>query len=156
MTAIGQMFREVYAFRELLVALTYRDIRVKYKQAVMGMLWAFFMPVLAILSGIIFRMAMAFFSGKPLIVSDITAVIAKRVPWLLFASIVGSSSTSLISNMALITKIYFPREVVPLSSLLSSLFDFSIAVTGLIVALVLITMFAGSDPPPLIVSVHLL
>lgn len=143
---ITQLAREVYDHRELLLALTYRDIRVKYKQAVMGMMWAFFMPVLAICSGIIFRLAMAFFSGREPEMTDMVAVMIKSVPWILFAGIVGGASNSLIANMALITKIYFPREVVPLSSLLSSLFDFLISLTGLIVLVGAICIFASTSP----------
>ena len=140
---IATMVKEVYGYRELLFALTYRDIRVKYKQAVMGMLWAFFLPVLAIASGTIFRLAMAFFSGKDPQMAHMVAVMVKSVPWILFAGIVGSSSSSLIGNMNLITKIYFPREVIPLSSLLSSLFDFVISFSGLTVLLVVASLFAG-------------
>ncbi len=151
------MVKEVYAYRELLAALTYRDIRVKYKQAVMGIMWVFFIPVLAISSGIIFRLAMAYFSGQPPRLDDIVAVMVKSVPWLLFASIVGSSSNSLIGNMGLITKIYFPREVVPLSSLLSALFDFTISATGLLILLTLLYTFGpNTGEPPFIVSVKLL
>jgi len=150
------MFKEVYAYRELLLALTYRDIRVKYKQAVMGILWAFFIPVLAICSGIIFRLAMAYFSGKTPQASDMIAVMVKSVPWLLFAGIVGSASNSLIGNMGLITKIYFPREVIPLSSLLSALFDFSISVTGLVLVLGAIIVFSSESASPIVFSTSLL
>lgn len=152
MIAVKHLAFEIYAYRELLFALTYRDIRVKYKQAVMGIVWAFFLPVLAISSGIVFRMAMAYFSGNPARASDFVAVMVKTVPWLLFANIVGSASNSLVGNMNLITKIYFPREVVPLSSLLSALFDFTISLTGLVIVLVLLGTCTGESTSPVVFS----
>ncbi len=153
---IARLCKDLYTYRELLFALTYRDIRVKYKQAVMGMLWAFFLPVLAICSGILFRLAMAYFSGQSPKIEDMIAVMVKSVPWLLFAAIVGSSSNSLISSIGLITKIYFPREIVPVSSLLSALFDFMISVTGLTVVLTIISLWASDSVSPVTVSWSLL
>lgn len=156
MGTMKRLASEVYTYRELLVALTYRDIRVKYKQAVMGMMWAFFMPVLAISSGILFRFVMAYFSGRPLLLADIVGVMVKSVPWLLFAGVVGGSSNSLVGNMGLITKIYFPREVVPLSTVLSAVFDFTISITGLIVVLTLISIFSTQSVSPVLLSPGLL
>jgi ABC-type polysaccharide/polyol phosphate export permease len=153
---LTRMFKEVYAYRELLLALTYRDIRVKYKQAVMGIAWVFFMPVLAICSGILFRLAMAIFSGQPLQMAAVVGVMVKSVPWLLFASIVGSSSNSLLANMGLITKIYFPREVVPLSGVLSALFDFSISLFGLTLIITAIGLLAGDGSSGIVASWSLL
>jgi len=160
---LTRMFKEIYAYRDLLFALAYRDIRVKYKQAVMGILWVFFMPLLAISSGIVFRIAMAIFSGKPLELASITGVMVKTIPWLLFASIVANASNSLITNMGLITKVYFPREVVPISGMLSSLFDFLISATGLVLMLVGVGIVApyfqgsgGETAPPMVVSWNLL
>ncbi len=142
-----QSFKEIYQYRDLLFSLTQRDIRIKYKQAAMGMAWVFFMPILAICSGILFRLAMAYFKGASPVMADIVAVMVKSVPWLLFAAIVGGASNSLIGNLGLNTKIYFPREVVPLSTLLSALFDFSISLTGLIVVLTGIGLFTGQASP---------
>lgn len=145
-TAIVQLAQEVYAYRELLLALTYRDIRVKYKQALFGVMWVFFMPVLAVSSGIVFRAAMAFFrSGdfSDLVLPDIIGVMVKSLPWLLFASVLSSSSSSLLGAAGLITKIYFPREVIPFSAVLSALFDFAISITGLCIVLVLIGVFSA-------------
>jgi len=161
---LTRMFKEIYVYRDLLFALAYRDIRVKYKQAVMGVAWVFFMPMLAISSGIVFRVAMSIFSGKPLEVAAITGVMVKTIPWLLFASIVANASNSLIANMGLITKIYFPREVVPISGMLSSLFDFAISVTGLTFLLAGVALFAPmfqgamaeGAAPPLVLSWNLL
>jgi ABC-type polysaccharide/polyol phosphate export permease len=154
MTAVTHLMKEVYAYRELLFALTYRDIRVKYKQAAMGMLWAIFMPMLAIASGVMFRFAMAYFSGRALHPQDVAGVMVKSLPWVLFAGIVGGASNSLVGNMGLITKIYFPREIVPLSTLISSLFDFCISLTGVIILMLVWGAVAGR--PPIVFSAALL
>lgn len=153
---ILNLAKDIYASRDLLWAMTYRDIRVKYKQAVMGILWAFFLPIMAIASGLIFRLAMALLSGGPISTHDIVAVMIKSLCWVLFAGIVGGASNSLIANMTLITKIYFPRQVVPLASLLSSLFDFVVSLLGLILILLAVCYFAQDPVPPIVFSWALL
>lgn len=150
------LFKELYAYRELLFAFTYRDIQVKYKQAAMGMMWAFFMPILAISTGVAFRVVMAYSSGREIEMLHIFGVLVKSVPWVMFAGVVGGASTSLVGNMNLITKIYFPREIVPMSSLLSSLFDFSINMIGLTVLIVVISVFYTEGTTPIAVSWGLL
>lgn len=137
MLAVTHMVRDVYRYRELLWALTQRDIRIRYKQAAFGVAWAFFMPVLAIAAGLLFRLVLAFFSQQPLTAMQVSGVMVKTLPWLLFASIVNGASNSLLGNSGLIGKIYFPREVVPLSSILSSLVDFAISLGGLILLMTL-------------------
>lgn len=153
---LTRMFKELYEYRDLLTALTWRDIRVKYKQAVMGIMWVFFMPLLAIGSGVVFRLAMAIFSGKSLELAAVVGVMVKSVPWLLFAAIVGGASTSLLSNIGLITKIYFPRQVVPIAGVLSALFDFAISVTGLALMVIAIAFFAPAESSGVVVSWNLL
>lgn len=153
---LTRMFKELYEYRDLLFALTYRDIRVKYKQAVMGVMWVFFMPILAITSGVVFRLAMAIFSGRDLELAAVVGVMVKSVPWLLFAAIVGGASTSLLSNIGLITKIYFPRQVVPISGVLSALFDFAISLAGLTVLVAIIAIVAPAESPGVVISWNLL
>lgn len=148
-----ERFKEVWSYRELLVALTARDIRVRYKQAAFGIAWAFFLPLLAILSGVVIRIAMAKLQGGTLPpVTEVSEVMIRSVLWLLFASAVGQCATSLISNLNLVTKIYFPREVLPLSALLGKMFDFSISVIGLIVGLVLLAVFSTDAAPAVVFS----
>ena len=146
---ITRMFKEIYSYRELMFALAYRDIRVKYKQAVMGIAWVFLMPMLAITSGICFRLAMSIFGGRPLEIQAITGVMVKSVPWLLFAGIVGTASGSLLGNMGLISKIYFPRKIVPVASILSTLLDFVISGTGVVLLLLGITFLGPLTGWPL-------
>ncbi len=151
-----RLFKDLYAYRDLLVALTSRDIRVRYKQAAMGILWAFFLPVLAILSGVIIRIAMAHLQGGELQLPNVSSVMVRSVLWLLFASAVGSSAISLISNLNLVTKIYFPREILPLSSIFARLFDFVISVVGLIIGLVILSLFAKGEATAVTITPALL
>jgi ABC-type polysaccharide/polyol phosphate export permease len=128
MFAVSRLFHELYQFRELLLALTLRDIRVKYKQAVLGVLWGFFVPGLVVLSGVLIRLAMAKIRGGTVSIEEIGSLMIRSLPWILFMNAVSAASTSLTGNTSLVTKIYFPREVIPTASLLSSLVDFTMAV----------------------------
>lgn len=139
-----RLFSELFQYRELMFAMTSRDIRVKYKQAALGIAWVFLIPTLAICSGVMFRTVMALFSGKPLQLTDVVAVMIKSVPWLMFAAVLRNVSSSLTSNIGLMTQIYFPRQVAPASQALSALFDFVISVVGLSVILSLLAILAPS------------
>ena len=128
-----EMFRELIESQELLWALTWRNIQIRYKQTIMGFLWAIFMPIIIILSGIVVKQAMAMFANRPLEISQIVSVSVKALPWAFFVGTLKLAVNSLVGNMNLIKKIYFPREVFPLSSVLSQLFDLMIAIAFLVV-----------------------
>jgi lipopolysaccharide transport system permease protein len=119
--------RELYKYRELLFMIAYRDIKVRYKQSIMGFLWAVLMPILIVMSGVIVRYAYALASHVPLNGADIASVAVKSVPWAFIASGVRFSCFSLASNMSLVVKIYFPKEIFPMASVLACLFDFIVA-----------------------------
>lgn len=129
------MFKEIVKYRDLLFMLVFRDIRVRYKQAAMGFLWAIFMPMIAVAAGILVKTAMSFVSGKPLDASSIASVAVKVLPWTFFISAIRFSVQSLIGNRELVTKIYFPREVLTLAAILACLFDFAIATVTLSILL---------------------
>jgi len=126
---------EVWQHRELLEQLTKRDIKLRYKQAAMGFAWAIFMPCLIVLSGLIIRFAMAQISGQALHPKDIANIAIKGVGWSFFVGALGFATASLIGNSNLVTKIYFPREVLPLSSVAAQGFDTSIGLLTLVVIL---------------------
>jgi lipopolysaccharide transport system permease protein len=129
--------REFYNYRELLLMIAYRDIRVRYKQSVMGFMWAILMPILIVLSGIVVRYAYAIVSHGTLRTADIAGVAVKSLPWAFMVSSIRFGCNSLIGgNNNLVTKVYFPREIFPLASVLSSLFDFLVASIALVVFLV--------------------
>jgi lipopolysaccharide transport system permease protein len=130
---------EVWPHRELLEQLTKRDIKLRYKQAAMGFAWAVFMPCLIVLSGLIIRYAMAQISGEQLHQSAIANIAVKGVGWAFFVGALGFATSSLIGNANLVTKIYFPREVLPLSSIGAQSFDTTIG----LITLVFILPFFG-------------
>jgi lipopolysaccharide transport system permease protein len=142
-----QAIRELLDRRDLLYIITWREIRVKYKQSVMGMLWAVLMPSVIVCAGLVVRYAFATVSGTPLALSDLTSVAVKAAPWAFFVSALRFGTNSLIANVNLVTKIYLPRLVFPLAAVFSQLFDFLVA--GAVVSLFLVVARVG-------LSVHLL
>lgn len=126
---------DLWRFRDLLYQMTRRDIRIRYKQAIMGFGWAIFMPLMVIMAGVLIRIAMAQVSGSPLDRSHIAGLAVKSLPWSFFVGAIGFGVNSLTGNMNLVSKIYFPREVMPLSATLAQLFDTSISALFLLVIL---------------------
>ncbi len=125
-------WRDLWAYRELLFFLAWRDVKVRYKQAVLGAVWALLQPIVTmVLFTFVFGRLAHMPAGNvpyPLL------VLAGLLPWQLFSAAFGGSSGSLLSNAHLISKVYFPRIVVPLSALAVALIDFAI-VLGLYSAL---------------------
>lgn len=122
-TEIG--LRELWEYRELLYFLTWRDIKVRYKQTALGAAWAVIQPVFMMLVFSLFfgRLAKVPSDGIPYPVFTFCALL----PWQLFAHALTESSNSLVTNERLITKVYFPRLVVPIAAVLGGLVDFAIA-----------------------------
>jgi lipopolysaccharide transport system permease protein len=129
--------KEIYLYRDLMFMLTWRDLKVRYKQATMGFLWAIFMPMVAVMAGVLIKKAMSVVSGKPLDAHSIVSITVKVLPWTFFISSIRFSVQALVGNSSLVTKIYFPRAVLVLSSILACLFDFGVA---LIVLLIFLTI----------------
>ena len=127
---MNNMIKELWNYRQLLYVFVWRNIKIKYKQTIMGFLWAVFMPVVIVLSGIMVKKAMSVLSGKPLELSQIVSVSVKALPWAFFVSALKFSVASLVTNMSLVSKIYFPRAIFPLSYVFGSLFDFFISVVA--------------------------
>ena len=130
--------RELIKYRELLFMITWRDINIKYKQSIMGFMWAILMPMLIVLTGTIVRFGMSKLSGTPLDLDQIITVSVKAIPWAFFISSINFSTNCLLNNVNLVTKIYFPKEIFPLSAVLSQLFDFVIASAALVVFLIVV------------------
>ncbi len=112
---LAEIFLDFWRYRELLVQLTKRDIRIRYKQAAMGFAWAVFMPIVVVGAGILVRYAMATISHSPLNLSSIAGLAVKSLPWSFFVGSLGFAVASLTGNANLVSKVYFPREVLPLS-----------------------------------------
>jgi lipopolysaccharide transport system permease protein len=124
-TQLQSMSLALYAHRELLFAWTMRIIRGRYKQSLLGGLWAIIQPVArAGLFTIIFTVFIPIDTGNtPYAVFSYTALL----PWMLFSASIVDMVNSLIGNMSLVSKIYFPREILPVSALLARFLDFGIA-----------------------------
>ena len=117
--------REAWEYRELLFFLTWRDVKVKYKQTHLGVAWAVLQPALTmIVFSVVFgRVAKLPSHGVPYPLFTYTALL----PWQLFANALAQSSNSLVSNQSLLTKVYFPRLLIPAATVLAGVVDFSVA-----------------------------
>jgi lipopolysaccharide transport system permease protein len=124
--------RELWKYRELLYFLTWRDILVRYKQAVLGVAWAILQPLLTmIVFTVVFNMALGIkspASDVPYAVFSFTGLL----PWQFFAGALSRSGVSLVGNANLLTKVYFPRLVIPISAVLAGLVDLGISFLVLI------------------------
>lgn len=118
---------ELYRRRDLLYMITWREIVIRYKQSVMGYLWAVLMPLLIVGAGILVRSAFAYISQKPLAAGDLADVAVRAVPWAFFVASLRFATNSLITNANLVQKIYMPREIFPLAAVASQLVDFLVA-----------------------------
>jgi lipopolysaccharide transport system permease protein len=123
--------RDVWAYRELLYFLAWRHVKVRYKQTVLGATWAIIQPLFAMIVFTLFfgRLAAVPSDGFPYPIFVYTAL----VPWTLFAQTLTQSTESLVNNSNLITKIYFPRLIIPLSIVGANLIDFGLAFSVLVV-----------------------
>jgi lipopolysaccharide transport system permease protein len=117
--------RAIWRYRELLYFLIWRDVKVRYKQTALGMSWVVMQPLISMLvySGIFGVLLQVPTGGVPYPLF----VLSGLLPWQYFSSSLTKTANSLVDNASLITKIYFPRMVVPLSAVLSGLVDFGIA-----------------------------
>jgi lipopolysaccharide transport system permease protein len=122
-TSLG--LRELWEYRELLYFLIWRDIKVRYKQTVLGAAWAILQPFLAMVVFSIFfgRLAQIPSDGVPYPIFSFAAL----VPWTFFANGLNQSSNSLVSSANLIKKVYFPRLAIPIAAVLSGVVDFFLA-----------------------------
>jgi lipopolysaccharide transport system permease protein len=118
-------FGELWQYRELLMVQVLRDVKVRYKQTALGACWAVLQPVLtmAVFSIFFGRLARVPSDGIPYPIFAFSALL----PWQLFAYALTRSSNSLVDNAAVLTKVYFPRLIMPLASVLAGLVDFAIA-----------------------------
>ncbi len=134
---------ELWRYRGLAYELMRRDIRVRYKQTALGFAWAILMPMLVVLAGATVRYAMAYIGGRHVGIQDLAGIAIKAVPWSFFVGSMGFATTSLVGQANLVTKIYFPREVLPLASTLAQAFDACIGIFTLLVAFVLLDIRFG-------------
>ncbi|MBI3341910.1 ABC transporter permease [Candidatus Curtissbacteria bacterium] len=124
MTLTGNL-SELVKFRELLLAFTDKEIKIRYKQTLLGFLWAILQPaaltlIFSIVFGVFLKVS---FSTIPYPVFAYSALL----PWSFLSSALSFGSLSVVNNSSLVTKVYFPREIMPLSSIAAAFFDFIVA-----------------------------
>jgi ABC-type polysaccharide/polyol phosphate export permease len=139
---LREIVSELVSTRDLVTQLTLRDIRVRYKQAVFGFGWAVLIPAAVVLAGMVIRFALATAANRKFVTAEVASMAIKSVPWGFFVGSINATTASLLSNITLVTKVYFPREVLPLSAVAAQTFDSTIG--ALLVALVL--PFLGITP----------
>lgn len=125
---------DLWQYRDLLYVLTLRDIKVRYKQTVLGVLWAIIQPLFLM---IIFTLFFGRLAGIPSDGIPYTLfAYAGLVPWTFFSNSVTAAGNSLVGNSSLITKVYFPRMIIPISAVGAGLIDFAIAFVMLVILMI--------------------
>jgi lipopolysaccharide transport system permease protein len=151
---VGLELGELWRYRELIGFLALRDIKIRYKQSLLGVAWAVLQPLLTmvvftLLFGVLLGAdRLPTVEGVPYAVSTYCAL----VPWQLFATSLAASGDSLVTNQNLIRKVYFPRLIAPIAPILSALLDFAVAFAVLVGTM----LFCGVAPGPALFAVPLL
>lgn len=134
-------WRDLWQYRELFYFLAWRDILVRYKQTIVGIAWALFKPLISMLVlTFVFSVLGEMPSGG---VPYLILVMAAMLPWQFFAAAMSESGNSLVTNSSMISKVYFPRLIVPASSVVTSLVDFCISAVILAVMMVIYQFAPG-------------
>jgi lipopolysaccharide transport system permease protein len=131
--AATDYWRDVWRYRELMSFLAWRDIAVRYKQTGIGIAWAVLRPALTLIVFVAFRRMAGLGRSDG---ADVVLVLAAVLPWQLFSSALAESSNSLIGNTSLISKVYFPRLIIPVSAVAAAFVDFfvTLALLALVMA----------------------
>src|ERR1700741_2532913 len=132
-------FKDIWAYRELLFFLTWRDVKVRYKQTALGAAWAILQPLFMMIIFTIFfgRLAGVGSSGIPYPVFALPGL----VPWTFFSNAITASLNSLVGSPILLKKVYFPRLIVPAAAMLAGLVDFVLAFVLLILLMLYYQVF---------------
>ena len=128
--ASANYWRDLWRYRELMYFLAWRDIAVRYKQTAIGVVWALIRPALTMVVFVLFRRLM----GNPSTgVPDPILVLAAVLPWQFFSAALSETSASLLGNTSLISKVYFPRLIIPVAAIATAFVDFAITLAMLAV-----------------------
>lgn len=137
----SRYFRDIFQFKGLFYFLAWRDVRVRYKQTSIGVLWALIRPLLTIFVLSIIRII--FNAGKAQDVPIPLVIAAGTLPWTFFSSAFSEAANSLVSNSNLVSKVYFPRIIVPASAIIVCLIDFFISFAIVIAIMFYYQYFPG-------------
>lgn len=146
--AAAHYWRDLWRYRELMSFLAWRDIAVRYKQTAIGVVWAAIRPALTLLVFVAFRRMAGLHDGNA---PDAIVVLSAVLPWQFFSSALSESSSSLIGNTGLISKVYFPRLIIPISAVAAALVDFLVT----LVMLALLMAWYGVAPDIRLVALPL-
>ncbi|HET6996474.1 MAG TPA: ABC transporter permease [Chitinophagaceae bacterium] len=135
-------WKDLWRYRELFYILSWRDIKVRYKQTTLGILWAIIRPLLTMLVFTFIFGTVAGMKGRSAVPYAII-VFAGLLPWQFFSNALSESGNSLVGNERLITKVYFPRMIIPASSVITSFIDFFIS----FIILLLLFVYYRYVPP---------
>lgn len=129
---LDKTLKELWQYRDLFYFLAWRDFKVRYKQTIIGALWAFLRPLLTM---IIFTVIFGKVAGLPSQGDAPYAILvfSAMLPWYFFSSSFGDGSNALVSNANMVSKVYFPRVIIPISSMFVNLVDFGISFAILLI-----------------------
>lgn len=135
-------WRDIWKFRELLIILAWRDVSVRYKQTAIGIIWALLRPLLTM---VIFTMIFSKVAGLPSTGNApyTLMVFSGMLPWMLFSSSLGDASNSLVSNANLISKVYFPRMIITIASMIVAVVDFMLSFLVLLLIMLFYQYWSG-------------
>ncbi len=136
-----ERLRELWAYRDLVGSLVSRDLKARYKNSVLGVAWSWLNPLLMML---VFTLVFAFLAGRPDVPHFHIFVLCALLPWNFFAASVSGATSSIVGNAHLVKKIYFPREVLPLSVVLAALVNMIVALP----VLFLLALLSGAPVTP--------
>ncbi|MBS1759165.1 MAG: ABC transporter permease [Bacteroidetes bacterium] len=140
-------WKDLWNYRELFYILSWRDIKVRYKQTVLGILWAVIRPLLTMIVFTIVFGRVAKMETLSIVPYSLI-VFAGLLPWQFFSAALSESSNSLTENVSLITKVYFPRLIIPVSSIITCFIDFLIS---FIILLILFLVYQYTPPVQILV-----
>jgi lipopolysaccharide transport system permease protein len=135
------IFAEVWEARGLVAQFVLRDLTIRYTQAIMGFAWALLMPILIVGAGVMLRVVMSTVANTPIEGISIGSLAAKALPWAFFSGSLTSATQSIVANSNLIGKVYFPRESIPLATVIAQSPDLLV---GLIVVAVILPFIGVS------------
>jgi ABC-type polysaccharide/polyol phosphate export permease len=138
-TSLAARLRELWDYRNLVYNLVVRDLKVRYKNSVLGILWSLLNPLLMML---VFTFVFNVLAGSSGLPAYPAFVLSGILAWNLFATSIGGAITSIVSNAHLIKKVYFPREVLPISVVLANLVNYLLALPVYFILAILL----GRDP----------
>ena len=126
-SSLASIIAELWEVRDLVVQFMLRDINIRYTQAIMGFAWALLMPLLIVGAGLVFRVVLSTLANSPIEGTSVASLTAKAVPWAFFSGAVTLATQSLLAQANLIGKVYFPRESIPVASVMAQCTDLAVS-----------------------------